>query len=124
MKISLCTISFRHQLIDLKDIAFWARDTGFQGIELWGVHGGQPGDIARHDIVRTIGDDGFKDFNRQPFGGQLKTVQLPTHLVHQPGIAQLVRGKIDSDPRHVDAGAVPRLERGESMSPVQSTTVR
>jgi 3-dehydroshikimate dehydratase len=38
MKISVCTISFRHQLIGLKDIAFWARDTGFQGIELWGVH--------------------------------------------------------------------------------------
>ncbi|AUR01859.1 sugar phosphate isomerase/epimerase family protein [Phaeobacter inhibens] len=49
MKISLCTISFRHQLIDLKDIAFWARDTGFQGIELWGVHARNQSPLAIHN---------------------------------------------------------------------------
>ncbi len=38
MKLSVCTISFRHQLISLKDIAQWARANNFQGIELWGVH--------------------------------------------------------------------------------------
>ena len=32
MKISLCTISFRHQLIGLKDIAFWPATTGFRGL--------------------------------------------------------------------------------------------
>lgn len=49
MKISLCTISFRHQLIDLKDIAFWARDTGFEGIELWGVHARNQLPLALHN---------------------------------------------------------------------------
>jgi 3-dehydroshikimate dehydratase len=49
MKISLCTISFRHQLIDLKDIAFWARDNGFQGIELWGVHARNQSPLAIHN---------------------------------------------------------------------------
>lgn len=36
--LSLCTISFRHHLISLPEIACWARDSGFQGIELWGAH--------------------------------------------------------------------------------------
>ena len=49
MKISLCTISFRHQLIGLKDIAFWARDNGFQGIELWGVHARNQSPLAIHN---------------------------------------------------------------------------
>lgn len=38
MKISLCTITFRHHLASLEDIAVWARANDFQGIELWGAH--------------------------------------------------------------------------------------
>lgn len=38
MKVSICTISFRHQLTSLKEIATFARANGFDGIELWGVH--------------------------------------------------------------------------------------
>ncbi len=38
MNLSLCTISFRHQLISLDQIAQWAARHRFQGIELWGVH--------------------------------------------------------------------------------------
>jgi 3-dehydroshikimate dehydratase len=38
MKISLCTITFRHQLISIAEIANFARANGFDGIELWGVH--------------------------------------------------------------------------------------
>ncbi|UEM18545.1 sugar phosphate isomerase/epimerase [Skermanella mucosa] len=38
MKISLCTITFRHHLLSLEDLAVWARANGFQGIELWGAH--------------------------------------------------------------------------------------
>lgn len=38
IELSLCTISFRHQLIALPDIARWASQAGFQAIELWGVH--------------------------------------------------------------------------------------
>jgi len=49
MKISLCTISFRHQLIGLMDLAFWARDTGFEGIELWGVHARNQSPLAIHN---------------------------------------------------------------------------
>lgn len=39
MRISLCTITFRHHLLSLEDIALWARANDFQGIELWGAHG-------------------------------------------------------------------------------------
>ncbi|UWQ77333.1 sugar phosphate isomerase/epimerase [Leisingera sp. M658] len=49
MKISLCTISFRHQLIGLKDIAYWARDNGFQGIELWAIHARKQFPLAIHN---------------------------------------------------------------------------
>lgn len=38
MRLSLCTITFRHHLISLDEIATFARTNGFDGIELWGVH--------------------------------------------------------------------------------------
>ncbi|VXC50106.1 3-dehydroshikimate dehydratase [Bacillus mycoides] len=38
MKYSLCTISFRHQLISFTDIIQFAYENGFEGIELWGTH--------------------------------------------------------------------------------------
>ncbi|MEP5758840.1 MAG: sugar phosphate isomerase/epimerase [Litoreibacter sp.] len=38
MKISLCTITFRHHLVSLEQIADWASRNGFQGIEIWGAH--------------------------------------------------------------------------------------
>lgn len=38
MRVSLCTITFRHHLISLDEIARFARDNAFQGIELWGIH--------------------------------------------------------------------------------------
>lgn len=39
MNLCVCTISFRHQLISLEQIASYASHFGFQGLELWGVHG-------------------------------------------------------------------------------------
>ncbi|WP_339148947.1 MULTISPECIES: sugar phosphate isomerase/epimerase [unclassified Sutcliffiella] len=38
MKLSLCTISFRHHLQSMDQIAHFAQTNGFQGIELWGAH--------------------------------------------------------------------------------------
>jgi 3-dehydroshikimate dehydratase len=38
MKISLCTITFRHHLLSMEDIAHWATSNHFDGIELWGIH--------------------------------------------------------------------------------------
>lgn len=38
MKLSLCTISFRHHLQSIDQIAHFAQMHEFQGIELWGVH--------------------------------------------------------------------------------------
>jgi len=38
VKLSVCTISFRHHLISIEEVARWARMHGFQGIELWGPH--------------------------------------------------------------------------------------
>lgn len=38
MKLSICTISFRHHLLSIDHIADWAKEHHFEGIELWGVH--------------------------------------------------------------------------------------
>ena len=38
MQLFLCTISFRHQLISIDQLAKWARINHFQGLELWGIH--------------------------------------------------------------------------------------
>ncbi|MGO4543547.1 sugar phosphate isomerase/epimerase family protein [Paenibacillus sp. 2TAB23] len=38
MKIALCTISFRHQLISMNELIAFAAANGFNGIELWGTH--------------------------------------------------------------------------------------
>lgn len=36
--LALCTISFRHHLISLPEIARWASQNEFQALELWGIH--------------------------------------------------------------------------------------
>ncbi|WP_444940719.1 sugar phosphate isomerase/epimerase family protein [Microbulbifer sp. ZKSA004] len=38
MILSICTISFRHQLVSIDHLAKWAKHNHFQGIELWGTH--------------------------------------------------------------------------------------
>lgn len=38
IRLHLCTISFRHHLVSLPELASWAGAQGFDGIELWGVH--------------------------------------------------------------------------------------
>jgi 3-dehydroshikimate dehydratase len=38
VKVSLCSISFRHHLISIEQLARFAQQHGFHGIELWGPH--------------------------------------------------------------------------------------
>ncbi|GAA3955835.1 sugar phosphate isomerase/epimerase family protein [Allohahella marinimesophila] len=38
MKLSICTISFRHHLTSIDQLAQWASTHHFDGIELWGIH--------------------------------------------------------------------------------------
>ncbi|MFQ3787682.1 sugar phosphate isomerase/epimerase family protein [Halomonas sp. A29] len=49
IRLHLCTISFRHHLVSLPELAAWATRTGFDGIELWGVH-------ARHLLEHAVVD--------------------------------------------------------------------
>ncbi|MHA6482894.1 sugar phosphate isomerase/epimerase family protein [Paenibacillus sp. strain BS8-2] len=76
MKYSICSISFRHQLISYEEIVRFAREQGYDGIELWGAHAcqmyatvkqagasqGEPG-LARHpvtmisDYLAIVSDD-------------------------------------------------------------------
>ncbi|GIO13734.1 3-dehydroshikimate dehydratase [Cohnella xylanilytica] len=38
MRVNLCSISFRHELVSFRELARYALSAGFDGIELWGVH--------------------------------------------------------------------------------------
>jgi 3-dehydroshikimate dehydratase len=38
VKVNLCSITFRHQLVSFIDLIHFAAKSGFSGIELWGVH--------------------------------------------------------------------------------------
>lgn len=57
MNLSLCTISFRHHLISLEQVAEWAAPRGFSGIELWGVHAMNLRDRPDYDLdwLRSYG---------------------------------------------------------------------
>jgi 3-dehydroshikimate dehydratase len=49
MKLSICTISFRHHLHSIDQLAHWAKSAGFEGIELWGVHAKNLADDVHYD---------------------------------------------------------------------------
>jgi 3-dehydroshikimate dehydratase len=38
VNLAVCTISFRHHLISIEEVARWAQAHHFQSIELWGAH--------------------------------------------------------------------------------------
>lgn len=55
MRISLCTISFRHHLLSIGEIARFARGSGFDGIELWGIHARNLGRGYHAEWLATYG---------------------------------------------------------------------
>ncbi|MCD1258411.1 sugar phosphate isomerase/epimerase [Paenibacillus athensensis] len=61
MNVSLCTVSFRHQLVSFAELIGFAQRHGFDGIELWGAHARQLQDGNREqngeqlDILRQSG---------------------------------------------------------------------
>ncbi len=62
MQYNICSISFRHELVSIRNLVRFAHLAGFSGIELWGVHGvsllrNNPLDIAR--IVNEMKDVGI-----------------------------------------------------------------
>ncbi|MBU1311752.1 MAG: sugar phosphate isomerase/epimerase [Gammaproteobacteria bacterium] len=59
MKLSVCTISFRHQLISIAEIASFARQNHFQGIELWGAHAKNLAEQPQYD-QHWLADYGLK----------------------------------------------------------------
>lgn len=57
MKLSVCTISFRHHLTSIGALARWAKSEGFDGIELWGPHARNLAARTNYDAewLRSIG---------------------------------------------------------------------
>ncbi len=62
MRVNLCSISFRHELVSFRELARYALSAGFDGIELWGVHARslnlQWRDRLR-ELVRDVGESGI-----------------------------------------------------------------
>lgn len=77
IRFHLCTISFRHQLVSLPELATWAGATGFDGIELWGVH-------ARH-LLQQPGLDG-RWLQSQGLGIPMVSDYLPLNGSEQEAI--------------------------------------
>ncbi|AUM63803.1 sugar phosphate isomerase/epimerase [Brevibacillus laterosporus] len=83
MKFSLCTISFRHQLISFADMVDFARRHDFDGIELWGIHAQHlyDGDrekaeeqlriLTNHDMQVSMLSDYLDISSHQPFSKTL-----------------------------------------------------
>ncbi len=94
------------------------RDRGVAGAEIVQIDTAaqfrQPGDIAGNDVV-AVGHDRFQHLDREPVRGQVEPVQFPANPVQQSGVAQFGGGEVDADLRHVDTGAIPRLERGKGV---------
>jgi 3-dehydroshikimate dehydratase len=76
MRLSVCTISFRHSLISLEELASFAQAQGFQGIELWGPH-------ARSLLRETKYDAGWLS----NFG--LRVTMLSDYLPVQGSVGEL-----------------------------------
>lgn len=80
MNISLCTITFRHHLMSLGEIAAWAQSNDFQGIELWGAHARnlaqQPDRNA--DWLDTFGLKVPMISDYLPLDGEAETLRLKT----------------------------------------------
>lgn len=55
MRLSLCTITFRHHLVSLDEIARWAAAQGFDGIELWAAHARNMQDRTDRDAAWIAG---------------------------------------------------------------------
>ncbi|MGG4445959.1 sugar phosphate isomerase/epimerase family protein [Brevibacillus porteri] len=55
MKLSLCTITFRHQLISFAEIVRFAHRHHFEGIELWGIHAQDLYDHDRIEMEEQLG---------------------------------------------------------------------
>ncbi len=77
MKLSICTISFRHHLHSIDQLAHFAKAQGFHGIELWGVHAKNLADDLHY------GADWLRSFS-------LETSMLSDYLPLEAPVAEMM----------------------------------
>ncbi|WP_197030687.1 sugar phosphate isomerase/epimerase family protein [Halomonas sp. BC04] len=82
IRLHLCTISFRHHLVSLPELAAWAKHTGFNGIELWGVH-------ARHLLEHAAIDGDW--IRRQGLAIPMLSDYLPLEGAERDALAYTQR---------------------------------
>ncbi|MBH8580203.1 sugar phosphate isomerase/epimerase family protein [Bisbaumannia pacifica] len=112
IRLHLCTISFRHHLVSLPELGAWAADTGFDGIELWGVH-------ARH--LSESPQDEAAALRRHGLVVPMLSDYLPLEgdegeaLAHTRRLCRLARhwgaGKLRTFAGHRPSAALDRGER-------------
>ncbi|MCC5883307.1 MAG: sugar phosphate isomerase/epimerase [Halomonas sp.] len=123
IRLHLCTISFRHHLVSLPELAAWATRTGFDGIELWGVH-------ARHLLEHAAVDGDW--IRRQGLCVPMVSDYLPLEDAERDAWAytrELCRlahhwgaDKLRTFAGHRSSAALSLAERGELANRLRSLT--
>lgn len=123
IRLHLCTITFRHHLVSLAELATWAGRTGFDGIELWGVH-------ARHLAGQSHGDGDW--IRQQGLVIPMISDYLPLEgeeadaLAHTRQLCRLARqwgaGKIRTFAGHRPSAELSAAERAEVARRLRSLT--
>ncbi|TFD99676.1 sugar phosphate isomerase/epimerase [Jeotgalibacillus sp. R-1-5s-1] len=76
MKLSLCTISYRHHLRSLPNIASFAAANGFDSMELWGIHAKNLNPFCDPSTLNGVTISMISDY--LPLDGELKDLYRKT----------------------------------------------
>jgi 3-dehydroshikimate dehydratase len=111
MNLSLCTISFRHHLASMTDLARWARACHFDSLEIWGVH------------ARNLMDQA--QYNRQWLADYGLTVSMLSDYLPLQGSEQASRAKVQlmcQLARHWGAGKLRTFAGDQASAAVDAHT--
>ena len=105
MNCYLCTISFRHELAGFGDLIRFAKDTGYQGIELWGVHARSMAQASREHAAALV---------EELYAGGLSINMISDYLrVAEGGLTEeAVRCAEEADEKELDRKLAEWLQLG------------
>lgn len=88
MKYSLCTISFRHQLIGFDSLIQFANEHRYEGIELWGTHAYS---LYTHDQDQTL--DQVQKMQQQGINIPMISdyLDIDTNVIYEKSMDKLTR---------------------------------
>lgn len=85
-QFNLCTISFRHELTSFPELIRFASETGFSGIELWGVHANAYIDrygARLNDLLNDLGREKLRISMISHYISRIGEVGADGHILRQ-----------------------------------------